>query len=72
MGLSYEDIKMESNYIGDDLLQRLKLGKISKIGIDEIRAAIVERTRGWGLCLEDRERFEELTTRRVVWKASAL
>jgi hypothetical protein len=67
--VSYEAIKMCANEISDGLLHDLKFGKLPKIGIDEIRAAISKRVASAGYNdPDDLETLEKLTVRRVVEK----
>jgi hypothetical protein len=69
-GLNYVEIRLIAKDIGDELLHRLKLGNLSKIGIDEIREAIHERTGSFRFEHPDgAEHLERLTTQRVVEKA---
>ena len=60
-------IKALANEIANDLFRDLKSGKLPKIGIDEIRAAIAVASLGYN-DPDDLEQLEEMTTRAVVMK----
>lgn len=52
--------------IANDLWAKLKAGTLTKIGIDDIRAAILARLNGVKITKSEMEQLEERTTRRVV------
>jgi hypothetical protein len=56
--------------IATELHADLKAGKLSSVGIDEIRAAIAERIKGRRFDEESLDVLEEMTTRFVVEKAA--
>jgi hypothetical protein len=72
-----EDIKALAHIIAKDLLSDLRSKKLEKIGIEEIRLAIVARTNqidarivfvSWNN--DDLDTLEELTTRAIVESAA--
>jgi hypothetical protein len=68
-GLNYTEIRLLAHEIGDGLWQRCKRGEISKIGIDEIRAAILERAGSFRFEHPNgAEHLEKLTALRIVEK----
>lgn len=61
-----EELERVAAAIGDELLGELTSGRVTKLGIVEIRAAIADRTADWRLDMDALDLFEELICRHII------